>query len=130
MVNEELTKGVESISMERNIENLKREQGNYEKNIKFHEDLLIKLEEDEKKLIKVYDIVMSKFKIIAPVWEYEKDEEYIEIVKDNAIEKHKNDLELFNKNREQIKEVIDKQKEAYKSVTDELVRIEGEKKNE
>jgi len=127
MVKKELKKEVAQISVKRNIENLKREQKGFKENLKFHEDLLKKLYADKELLIKRYDLMESKFKIINPIWEYEKDPEFTKMLKTEFGAKREQDLKLFDQNEEQIKTVIERQKDALDSVTKELKRLE--KKN-
>ena len=129
MVKEEVKQNIAEISKERNMENLKREQEGYKKNIKYHKDLLKRLEEDEKVVFRRYEIMDNNFEIVNPIWKYETVPEFIELIKKELDLKKEQDKNLFDKNREQIKLVIVKQKEALKSVDEEIKRLNGGNKD-
>jgi len=129
MVDEKINQKIEELSVETNIKNLKREKGNYEINIEFHNELLKRLDVEETTLKKRYEIMLKKgnFKLLEPRWEYEKDPEYIKTLIVDVENKQRNDMAMINQNREQIKKTILHQEQALESVTKELKRLEGDK---
>lgn len=125
MVDTEIKQEVEQISKERNIENLNREKSRFNENIKTHENLLEKLNKDREANNKKYEAMFKEgnWKIIAPVWEFEKDEDYLTAMKLDAENKRAFDKHNFDQNEKQIKEVILKQKEQVDSIEKELERL-------
>lgn len=89
------------------FESVEEEIKAYQENVKFHEDLLKQLEEDEVKVKRKFEIMLNNFTIINPTWEYEKNEEFIAIAREEVIKGLNGQLNLFEQNRTQIIQLLE-----------------------
>lgn len=129
MVNDEINKEIAEISRNKHVENLVREISDRTKTIELHQELLTRLAQEEKIVMRRYDIMLRPelFKIITPNWEYERDLEYVETLRLDVENKRRNDQHMIEQNREQINKVISVQTEALKSLQAEMDRLSKEK---
>ena len=112
--------------LKKHIENLNRELSQNKERLDFHEKLLLQLRAEKARVMENHDIILSKFKIICPTWEYETDEKYIENIKYQQGLRKEFDERNFDKNDEQIQNVIKVSKEQIESIEKELERLKVE----
>jgi len=112
--------------LKKHIENLNRELGQNKERLDFHEKLLLQLRSERARVMENHDIIISKFKIITPIWEYETDEKYIENIKYQQELRKEFDVRNFDKNDDQIQNVIKVSKEQIESIEKELERLKVE----
>jgi hypothetical protein len=120
----ELKAEIANIDKEANVKNLKREKEQYQKSIDFHTEMLDMLANDEANIKKKYELMRKGCVKLNPDWEYEKDPEFLDCIKEDLKLQEYHAINNVDKNRDMVNKTIETQKEQLDSVTSELERLE------